>query len=96
MAFAEKIMGSKAGVRDRLSFAFRQALNREPSERELMILSNIFEKHKQDFSTDAASARESIKAGLRTPSADLDTKELAAWSSVARIILNLHETITRY
>ena len=27
---------------------------------------------------------------------DLDRAELAAWTSVARVILNLHETITRY
>jgi hypothetical protein len=27
--------------------------------------------------------------------ADLDACELAAWTSVARVILNLHETITR-
>ena len=26
---------------------------------------------------------------------DLDVAELAAWTSVARVILNLHETITR-
>jgi hypothetical protein len=28
--------------------------------------------------------------------ADADAAELAAWTSVARAILNLHETITRY
>jgi hypothetical protein len=26
---------------------------------------------------------------------DLNVSELAAWTSVARVILNLHETITR-
>ena len=27
--------------------------------------------------------------------ADIDPAELAAWTSVARVLLNLHETITR-
>jgi hypothetical protein len=27
---------------------------------------------------------------------DVDPIHLAAWTSVARVILNLHETITRY
>ena len=29
------------------------------------------------------------------PTSQLDPAELAAWTSVARVILNLHETITR-
>jgi hypothetical protein len=36
------------------------------------------------------------KVGL-APSADhVDKAELAAWTSVCRVILNLHETITIY
>jgi hypothetical protein len=27
---------------------------------------------------------------------DLNISEVAAWTSVARVVLNLHETITRY
>jgi hypothetical protein len=30
------------------------------------------------------------------PADDAATVELASWISVARVILNLHETITRY
>jgi hypothetical protein len=30
------------------------------------------------------------------PAKCADEPELAAWTSVARVILNLHETITRY
>jgi hypothetical protein len=30
------------------------------------------------------------------PAAGTDKIELAAWTSVCRVILNLHETITRY
>ena len=31
----------------------------------------------------------------RPAPADVDPAELAAWTSVARVLLNLHETITR-
>ncbi|MEC9092077.1 MAG: PSD1 and planctomycete cytochrome C domain-containing protein [Planctomycetota bacterium] len=95
-AFAETILRTQAGLADRLQFAFHQALNRDPSDREKEILKKVLKKHKQEFLTDAASAKDAVKAGIRTPSSELDTQELAAWISVARIILNLHETITRY
>ena len=35
------------------------------------------------------------RADYAMPAADLDAAELAAWTSVARVVLNLHETITR-
>ena len=39
------------------------------------------------------------KGCLSRPSADsenIDTIELATWTAVCRVVLNLHETITRY
>jgi hypothetical protein len=32
--------------------------------------------------------------GSETP-ADVDIQQLAAWTALARVVLNLHETITR-
>jgi hypothetical protein len=36
------------------------------------------------------------KIGLAEPAPSIDRAELAAWTQVCRVILNLHETITRY
>ena len=46
-------------------------------------------------SIDKAAAEKLVTMGEAPPAKDLDECELAAWTSVARAILNLHETITR-
>ena len=44
---------------------------------------------------DPAAARALLGTGDSPVPADIDPAELAAWTSVARVLLNLHETITR-
>ena len=43
----------------------------------------------------AGRAGELLKVGERPLPQGADTAALAAWTSVARVVLNLHETITR-
>jgi len=80
----------------RLAFAFQQALNRNPHENEQEILLGLYEKHLAEYQADKPSAELLTKIGLVKTATDVDVAELAAWTSVARVILNLHETITRY
>ncbi len=94
--FAERMLrhgGSTA--EDRLRFAYRRALSRSPQTAEQQTLLALLEKHRAEYAADRASAERVISAGLATVPKDLDTAELAAWTSVTRAILNLHETITR-
>ncbi len=79
----------------RLQFIYREALSRAPREEELRVLEALLAKHQAEFRADASAARELDAIGARPVSKDLDAAELAAWTSVARVILNLHETITR-
>jgi len=44
---------------------------------------------------DTEAALTLLKTGDRAPAKVLTPPELAAWTSVARVVLNLHETITR-
>ena len=37
-----------------------------------------------------------LKVGLASNPAGVDPAELAAWTEVCRVVLNLHESITRY
>jgi hypothetical protein len=48
-----------------------------------------------EFRADKASAQKAVSVGQAPLPKDMDTAELAAWTSVARTILNLHEMITR-
>ncbi len=83
-----------------LDQAFTIALSRPPSPMERDGLERLYQRQKEHY-THNAEDRKSLLANLRSidllkSSSDTDQIELAAWSQVCRVILNLHETITRY
>jgi hypothetical protein len=95
--FAQRIIaegGPTTG--ERLGFAMRRALGRVPDPREAAILSDLVERHRAQFAAAPDAAGELLHVGEAPPPAGADPIELAAWTSVARVILNLHETVTRY
>jgi len=79
----------------RLNFAFQTALSRNPDPQEVAILRRLFSQELARYDKDRAAARDLISVGDSPVEADLDPATLAAWTAVARAILNLHETITR-
>ena len=95
--FAEKIIRKGgASVESRLAWAYRNALAREPKEVERKLLTALLENHQKKYAADEAAARELISAGEYEQPTDLNVAEIAAWTSVSRALLNLHETISRY
>jgi hypothetical protein len=78
----------------RIAFAFHETLQREPRSDEAAILLPLYAKHLAHYEADPAAAAKLLDVG-ESP-ADLAGPELAAWTSIARVILNLHETIMRY
>jgi hypothetical protein len=95
-AFAERIV-KEGGTSpaDRLTWAYRQALSRPPRPEEATIVLALFQKHRDEYSADTAGAQKLVATGLKPVPQGMSVAELAAWTSVARVILNLHETITR-
>lgn len=94
--FAQRIL--KEGgpdVASRLQFAWRVALGRAAKPEEVAVLSGLFEKHRSEYAGDKKDADALAAAGEAPRAKDVDPAELAAWTSVSRTILNLHETITR-
>lgn len=79
----------------RITFGFRAALGRNASPAETKILSALVRKHRQQFGANKIEAARIQKVGFKPIPASVDAAELAAWTSAARTILNLHETITR-
>jgi hypothetical protein len=95
-AFAARIVGEGGASADaRIRWAWRQALAREPRPDELETTRSLLDKHLAQYADNPASARALLKVG-QAPAPERSCAELAAWTSVARVILNLHETITRY
>ncbi|MEZ6094075.1 MAG: PSD1 and planctomycete cytochrome C domain-containing protein [Pirellulaceae bacterium] len=79
-----------------LKAMFVEALARQPSNSELKRLRELLELQRTQFANDVESAQQLLSVG-NTPLENSETaEELAAWTMVARAILNLHETITRY
>jgi hypothetical protein len=79
----------------RLDRVFRLALGRPPRTDELNVLLGVLQKHTRQFRADPAAARAMLGVGDAPVAADIEAAELAAWTSVARVILNLQETVTR-
>ncbi len=79
----------------RLDRAFRLALARPPRPAEVEVLMTLLTRHERQYREDPAAARELVGIGDAPVPAGLDPVELAAWTSVTRVLLNLHETITR-
>jgi len=94
--FAETIVAEKLGDRDGVEFAIRKALSREPSSNEKDVLLKLLGRERERYKADESLATDAVKVGLAPVNASLSATEVAAWMSVTRVILNLHETITRY
>ncbi len=79
----------------RLDWAWRLALARHAAPDELMTLRGLLEKQSAEYRNDPGAVKAYLSTGVSPAPADLDPAELAAWTDIARAILNLHETITR-
>ncbi len=94
--FAAKILSEGGnGDRERLDYAFQQALARNIESSERQVLHDLLAKHRTHYRAHPQEAEEVLAVGLAKAPEELDAAELAAWTSVARTVLNLHETLTR-
>ena len=74
---------------------FRKVLTRAPAADELRTLEELLAKHREKYKADPKAAQALLGVGYSALPKDVDAAELAAWTSVARVLLNLHETVTR-
>ena len=80
---------------DRLNRAWQLVLQRDPRPSEAETVRQLLDKHLADYRANPAAARALISTGVAPTPEGLDAAELAAWTHVARVLLNLHETVTR-
>jgi hypothetical protein len=95
-ALAAKIVASaSADDEKRIQWAWRQVLGRDAAPSEEQLLAKLLKKHRDEFAGDDKDAAALVAVGISPQAKDVDVKELAAWTSVSRVLLNLNETITR-
>ena len=93
--FAARIlMEGGEGVTDRVEWAWLQAFSRPPRPDETRIASELLENELAEYKRNG-QARSLLSVGTKPAPSCLDPVELAAWTSVARVLFNLHEIITR-
>ncbi|QDT68501.1 Planctomycete cytochrome C [Planctomycetes bacterium MalM25] len=95
--FAERILREGgASLRERIVWAYRSVVSHEPEAEIVDALAEVYENHLDEYRANPTAAKQLLSTGLSPAATDLDRAELAAWTGVARTIMNLHETTTRY
>ena len=100
-AMARRIMAQKApDVTERTRFAFRLCLTREPNASELAQLTAFYDKQLARFTQGELDASkvalsESVFPDETPKPLESELPQLAAWTTIARVLLNLDETVTK-
>ena len=80
---------------ERIAYGFALATARPPHSQEAGVLEQAYSSFLDDFKTDPETAEQLLSEGDSERDESLDAVELASYSSVASLILNLDETITK-
>ncbi len=81
---------------ERLAAVSADALSRPFLPEEQTRLLTLLGKLRAEYRARPADAELLLKVGAMAAPQGLDRIELAAWTNLCRVVLNLHETITRY
>jgi hypothetical protein len=93
---AERMMiEGGATPQTRVSFAYRVATATRPTAAAQKILVDGFSRHLEHYRTNRVAALELVRVGERPRDETLDVAELASYTMVANLILNLDATITK-
>ncbi len=94
--FAERVLREgPPQLGARIDFAFRLAVSRSPDEVEAQTLRELLEFHLQGYRKAPEEVAALLNLGSAPASPGLSSVEVAAWTAVARTLLNLSETMTR-
>jgi hypothetical protein len=96
LALAERIM-LNGGPRpeQQADYVFRLCLARPPTQPERQRLVSLYQQQLKEFERDAAVAEQLVNIGSVERPPSLDTRQLAAWTMVGNVLLNLDETLTK-
>ena len=84
-----------ADTESRLRYGFRLALGRSPSTAEEQILRDNLSYHRDYFAGKQGDLEAFLKQGDSPFDPTIDRRELAAYTSVASVLLNMDEMVTK-
>ncbi|MBY0512354.1 MAG: DUF1553 domain-containing protein, partial [Gemmataceae bacterium] len=95
-ALAERVLADGGATTEaRITFLYRTVLARRPDAEELRVVAGALEKQRALFKADPAAARKVVHVGESKPRGVAADDEVAAWTLVANLVLNLDEAVTR-
>jgi hypothetical protein len=94
--FAQRILTEGGSTFDeRLSFAFRHVAARFPTSIESAIIDQALNQHLARYGKDLEAAKQLITFGESKADPKLKPDELAAWTLVGNLLLNLDEALNQ-
>jgi hypothetical protein len=91
-ALGKRMDKATGSIEDKTRFGFRLCLSRQPRPLEMRRLVNFYEQTKADYLAKPEKAKEMAGAGSAPPN---ESANLAAWTAVGNVLLNLDETLMR-
>lgn len=92
---AGQMLASVDGDRERIREGFQRCHTRPPTEQELTILLAELNARRGQYRSAPESANKLLAVGESEVDPSLPPAELAAWTSVARVMMNLSEFVTK-
>src|SRR5262249_38540870 len=94
-ALARRIARGGCSPSERAGYGFRLCLDRPPSDTELDRLVQLYERARAAYASDRERARAMAGESSGPIPKDTDVAELAAWTVVGNVLLNLDEMLMR-
>ncbi len=93
---AERMMREGGATpQQRIAYGFGLATARQPDRRESEILQSSFNYYRDAFQSDPKASSKYLAQGEAPRDASLDERELAAYATLANMMLNLDATVTK-
>jgi hypothetical protein len=92
---ARRMAAAGGSVADKVRHGFRRCVARPPSDTELNRLVQLFEAARPRFAQVPEQARQFATDPLGPPPAGTDINDLAAWTMVGNVLLNLDEMLMK-
>ena len=94
--YVERILIEAApSARERITWAFEKVTMRSPKALEIDELLTAYNHFRQAYAKDIPAAKLLITLGDSPSDKRLDSVELATWTMVANVLLNLDEVVTK-
>ncbi len=94
-ALARRIVGAGATAEDRVRAGYRFVLQRAATDTELKRVTQLLDESREYFLKDPKNAADMATNPIGPIPAGGDVTELAAWTTVANVLLNLDETLMK-